>query len=557
MQRSGTEALVQQLKADGVEYVFGNPGTVEEGLLDALNTTSGMTYVLALQETVALAMADGYARASRKPGIVQLHSGVGLGNGIGMLYQAMRGHAPLVVVAGEAGRRYDALDAQMAADLIGMARPVTKWAARAIDPESVLRLTRRALKIALTPPMGPVFLALPMDVLDAPNCEPVVPTPRLVTRVVPDPTHVAAAAEMLVHAQRPALLLGDGVAASGAQLAVAHIAEMLGAEIWGADSSEVNVPADHLLFRGQLGHMFGTDSRRMTSQADVVLVCGTYVLPEVFPALDGVFAPDARVIHIDLDAYEIAKNFPVDLGLVSDPKLTLEALAQQLEAVMSASSRNAARTRAMQIAALKEQTEHAQRQRDMAVREDVPLHASRFMEELGAALPSDAIVFDEALTCSPHLTRYVPPITPGHYFQTRGGSLGTGIPGALGIKLARPDKTVIGVSGDGGSMYTIQALWTAAHHRIGAKFVVCNNRSYELLKVNIQHYWQTSGRSDGIFPSSFDLRDPDLRFDKLAQSLGVPAVRVELPEQIGPAIGQALAHDGPFLIDAVFTNALP
>lgn len=556
MQRSGTEALVQQLKADGVEYVFGNPGTVEEGLLDALNTTSGITYVLALQETVALAMADGYARASRKPGIVQLHSGVGLGNGIGMLYQAMRGHAPLVVVAGEAGRRYDALDAQMAADLIGMARPVTKWAARAIDPESVLRLTRRAVKIALTPPMGPVFLALPMDVLDAPNCEPVVPTPRLVTRVVPDPTHVAAAAEMLVHAQRPALLLGDGVAASGAQLAVAHIAEMLGAEIWGADSSEVNVPADHLLFRGQLGHMFGTDSRRMTSQADVVLVCGTYVLPEVFPALDGVFAPDARVIHIDLDAYEIAKNFPVDLGLVSDPKLTLEALAQQLEAVMSASSRNAARTRAMQIAALKEQTEHAQRQRDMAVREDVPLHASRFMEELGAALPSDAIVFDEALTCSPHLTRYVPPITPGHYFQTRGGSLGTGIPGALGIKLARPDKTVIGVSGDGGSMYTIQALWTAAHHRIGAKFVVCNNRSYELLKVNIQHYWQTSGRSDGIFPSSFDLRDPDLRFDKLAQSLGVPAVRVELPDQIGPAIRQALAHDGPFLIDAAFTSAL-
>jgi benzoylformate decarboxylase len=416
---------------------------------------------------------------------------------------------------------------------------------------------RRAIKIATTPPMGPVFLALPMDVLDAPNCEPVVPTARLVTRVIPEREQVSAAADMLVGARRPVLLLGDGIAASGAQAEAAHVAELLGAEIWGADSSEVNVPADHPLFRGQLGHMFGTDSRRITSQADVVLVCGTYVLPEVFPSVEGVFAADARVIHIDLDAYEIAKNFPVDLGLVSDPKLTLAALALELETIMAVECRDAARTRAAQIAGLNAQVHTAQRKRDMAVRDDVPMHASRFMEELGAALPRDAIVFDEALTCSPDLTRYVPPTTPGHYFQTHGGSLGTGIPGALGLKLAHPDKTVIGLTGDGGSMYTIQALWSAAHHRIGAKFVVCNNRSYQLLKLNIQQYWQTGGRTDGVFPSSFDLCDPDLRFDKLARSMGVPAVRVHLPNQIEPAIRRALAHDGPFLIDAVFTNALP
>src|SRR3954447_17724109 len=153
--RPGRCALFEQLRADGVRYIFGNPGTVEQGLLDALSEYPDMQYILALQETIAVGMADGYARATGRPAYVQLHSGVGLGNGIGMLYQAMRGHAPLVVVAGEAGVRYDAMDAQMASDLVAMARPVTKYATRVTDPASVLRVVRRAVKIALTPPCGP------------------------------------------------------------------------------------------------------------------------------------------------------------------------------------------------------------------------------------------------------------------------------------------------------------------------------------------------------------------------------------------------------------------
>ena len=128
-----------------------------------------MRYVTTLQETIAVAMADGYARATQKPTLVQLHSGVGLGNGIGMMYQAKRGGAPLVVIAGESGVRYDSMDAQMAADLVSMAKPVTKWATRVIDPSSTLRVLRRAIKMAATPPTGPVFVALPMDVLDAPS----------------------------------------------------------------------------------------------------------------------------------------------------------------------------------------------------------------------------------------------------------------------------------------------------------------------------------------------------------------------------------------------------
>ncbi len=555
--RSGRFAIIEQLLADGIRHMFGNPGTVEEGFLDALKDYyPEFQYIFGLQETIAIAAADGYARVTKKPTIVQLHSGVGLGNGIGMMYQAMRGHAPLVVIAGEAGIRYDAMDAQMAADLVSMAKPVTKWATRVVHPSSVLRVLRRAIKIAATPPMGPTFVCLPMDVLDAPNDEEVVPTSIPVTRVSPDSAQLAKAAALLASATKPLIIVGDGVAVSDAQAELTRIAEMIGAQVWGADSSEPNISATHPLFGGLLGHMFGEQSRRVTSQADVILIVGTYVFPEVFPALSRVFAPSAKVIHIDLDTYEIAKNFPVDLGLLGDPKTTLAKLATSLGLTMTSEQKEAANHRVTQISEAKKQEVTALLEADKAVRDSVPLHMSRFAEELALHLPPDAIIFDEALTNSPELCRYLLPTKVGQYFQTRGGSLGVGIPGAIGIKVAHPDKTVIAFTGDGGSMYTIQALWTAAHHNIDAKFIVCNNQGYQILKLNILQYWRERQIPEHDYPSSFDICNPEIRFAELAKALGVEAVRVEKPDEIGPAIQKALAHDGPFLIDLVLTNEI-
>lgn len=555
--RTGRIALIEQLLADGIPYMFGNPGTVEEGFLDTLGQYPALNYMLALHETVAVGMADGYARGSGKVAIVQLHSGVGLGNGIGMLYQAMRGQTPLVVLSGEAGVRYEALDAQMAADLVGMARPVTKWAEVVRDPHSLLRLLRRAIKTALTPPMGPVFLALPMDILDAPNEERVVPTSLPLTRTLPEREILDRAAAMLAGASRPMLIIGDGIAGSGAQEELTRVAELLGAEVWGASSSEVNMSYNHPLFRDLFGHMFGEQSRAVVSQADALLICGTYLFPEVFPSLAEVSAPTTRVIHIDLDASAIAKNFPVDLGIVSDPKLTLAALATSLETTMDTRQKAAATARLSKLATLKEQERASVRQANSGRNGAMPLHCSQFTEELARQLPGDAVLFDEALTSSPDILHSLPPTTPGYYFATRGGSLGVGVPGALGLKLANPNKTVIGFSGDGGSMYTIQALWTAAHHRIGAKFVICNNHSYKLLKVNLQEYWREQHLPEHNFPASFDLSKPDIRFDQLAMAMGVQAVRVETPEQIAPAIHRALADDEPFLIDLVLTDEIP
>ena len=175
-QKTGRHAILEQLLADGIEYMFGNPGTVEQGFLDALADYPQLKYILTLQETVAVLIADGYARATKKPTLVQIHSTPGLGNAIGALYQAKRGHAPLVVIGGDAGVKYGPMDAQMAGDLVAMAEPVTKWAAYVSDPSSVLRMLRRAIKIAATPPMGPVYLCLPQDILDQVVVEEVRPT---------------------------------------------------------------------------------------------------------------------------------------------------------------------------------------------------------------------------------------------------------------------------------------------------------------------------------------------------------------------------------------------
>lgn len=552
--RTGRYALLEQLAADGVEYIFGNPGTVEQGFLDALEDFPNLKYIMGLQETVALAAADGYARATKRPTVVQLHSGVGLGNGVGMMYQAKRGEAPLVVLAGESGLVYDAMDAQMAADLVAIAEPVTKWATRVVHPSSLLRVLRRAMKIAATPPMGPVFVALPMDVLDAPAEEDVVPTTYLSTRTIPEPALVHQAAAMLAGAERSMLIVGDGIAASGAQAELARVAEMTGAEVWEANGSETNLSATHPQHKGALGHMFGDHSRHITRAADVVLICGTYVFPEVFPALHGVFAHGAQVIHVDLNGYEIAKNFPVDLGLVADPKLTLAELATALDHLMTPAQRESAQGRATAMGEAKSREMAARKQTDGAIGDQTPLHASRFMAELAQQLPADAVIFDEALTTSPELTRYLPPTRPGHYFQTRGGSLGVGIPGAIGLKLAYPEKTVVGFCGDGGAMYTIQALWTAAHHNVDALFVVCNNRSYRILKHNIQQYWYERELDEREFPKPFDITSPDLDFAGLAKAMGVAAIRVDTPDQVKPAITQALAHKGPFLIDLVISG---
>jgi benzoylformate decarboxylase len=537
---AGKVKLIEQFLADGLSIMFGNPGTVEQGLLDAAEQAPGFRYVLSLHETVAIAMAEGYARATGGPALVQLHSGVGLGNGIGMLHQSLHGHTPLVVVAGDAGVQYEAAEAHMAADLVAMARPVTKYATRVTHPGSLLRVMRRAVKVAMTPPRGPVFVALPMDVLDEPNDEPVAPTSIPDMRTTPDADVVAHAADLLAGARQPVILIGDEVALTGAQGELVRLAETLGADVWEADSSEVNMPGSHPLSRGLLGRMFAEHTRSLIGGADAVVAVGTYLFPEVFPSATTHFDAGVPVVHIGLDPADIARNFPVDVAIAANPQRSLAMLASRLQARMTAA----------QLAAAADRLAARTAQSQQAAGEDGSL-LEAVCQAIRQRAAGSLVVFDEALTASPIVARNVPKDKPGSYFLTRSRSLGVGLPGAIGVKIARPDQEVVCFSGDGAAMYTFQALWTAARHGVGAKFVVCHNGRYHILDRNIEAYWHDQGIASHEAPGSFDISFPDIRFADLATALGVRSARVEKPEDVPGAVEAMLATPEPFLLDVL------
>jgi benzoylformate decarboxylase len=566
----GHEAIIRQFLSNGIDHMFGNPGTVEQGFLDALEDVPEMKYILTLQESIAVLCADGYARARFKPALVQIHSSPGLGNAIGNLYQAFKGQSPLVVIGGDAGIKYQAMDAQMAADLVAMAEPVTKWSAMVQHPTSLLRMVRRAIKVACTPPCGPVYLCLPEDILDQEITEDIFPAhiPNYDTN--PSEAGLDAVIEMISQAENPIILAGDGVAWTSLKGLgstenrglgnFVELAERIGAKVYEADGGEVNFPRNHPLYYGSTGHMFGSASLPLIQEADFILVLGCYLLPEVFPHLNNIIAPNAKVIHVDTNTNNIAKNHRVDYSYVCRPMAFVDTLLAKLKEVAIPK---------LQKASLERISKHTinnpranstvpdnyeatpKHQSDAYDDKSTYMKSGFFMKTLSELIPPETVIFDEALTNSPPLEYFIPGIEPGYKLLTRGGSLGTGFPGAIGAKLAHPDKTVIGFSGDGGSMYTIQCLWTAARHGVNAKFVVCQNRSYKLLQANITQYWKERGIEGRKFPTSFDLSNPEISFDIIANSFGIKGERVWNPDQVKPAIERMLNHDGPYLINLV------
>src|SRR4029453_16426953 len=341
----------------------------------------------------------------------------------------------------------------------------------------------RPLKIGGDPPAGPVFVALPIDVLEQEtDVGPFVPG-RLYRAPGPDPAGIQAAAELLLASRRPAIVAGDDAASAAAE--VTALAERLGAAVWceGIRTHQV-LPSAHPNFR--LGLPFDTVAiRKALEGTDAVLLVGGPFFEEVWYAPGSPLPPGARVIHVESAPERLAHNLSVSVGLVSDPRAALSALRAAVERGADSVFHEAAARRNEALRALKTQDAEAQRTR-AAKRWDVaPISVPRMMAELEAALPADAIVVDEAITAGPDLARTVQFERVGDYVGARGGGIGQALPGALGVKLTHPHRPVLAVSGDGSAMYSIQALWTAAHHDLAVVFVILNNREYRILKHNM------------------------------------------------------------------------
>jgi benzoylformate decarboxylase len=546
---SGRQAMIEQLLAEGVRYVFGNPGTTEQGFMDALQDYPQLEYILALHEGVAVGVADGYARASGRPAFVQLHITPGLGNAMGMLYNSHRVRTPMVIYAGQHPQRGNSQEPILAGDLVRIAAPLTKWAVEAQDAHEIPVLLRRAFQVAMAPPRGPVFLSVPTNVMDQEADVQIGPSSTISTQVRADSATIDRIAGLLMEARSPVIVCGDGVANAGGQAELVQLAEMLGARVHSSFCSELAFPSAHPLYSGLLNVVSTMALKGQLSTADVVLAVGTPVLPLLFPIDESPFSDNAKVIHIDLEAREIGKNWPVEVGVVADPRLVMGEVVDALRKTMTDEQRDAARKRAEAVTAMGEQMLQTLEGAAKARWESAPISAGRMMAELGDAMLPDTVLFDESITSGGYLMRYLRFDDTGRHYRAAGGGLGPGMPNPIGIKLARPDRPVLSVVGDGSSLYTIQALWTAAHHKIPVTWVIANNRSYRILKLNMLEYL-----GEGAAGRKFvemDITEPELDFSAIASSFGVKGVRVEQPDEIGAAVREAQTSGEPRLVEVV------
>ncbi|ETW99097.1 MAG: hypothetical protein ETSY1_16190 [Candidatus Entotheonella factor] len=553
---AGRQAIMEIFRAEGVDHIFGNPGTTELGFMDILQDYPDIRYIVCLHESIALGAAQMYANASGKTGVVNLHVAPGLGNALGALYNAAIGKMPLIVTAGQQDTRMVVREPVLSYDLVAMAKPLAKWSVQLQHVDEIPTIFHRAFKVAQDPPRGPVFIALPGNIIDE-EADLHLANPSVSFRKNrPDPEGVQAAAALLAKAQQPALICGDGVQASQAQAELVHMAELLGANVWNTlITGALGFPNMHPQFRGALP---GEHSaiRQMLNETDVVLAVGVDLFDEVFYSEGPALPEGCSLIQIDNSSWEIGKNMPADIGLLADPKLALQEVAEVVVPQMDSAARQAAAQRREAMQAQKEQERERQKQRAERGWDSVPIASPRLFATLSECLPENVVIYNEAITAETDMTRTVP-LEQNRLFGNHGGGIGQGMPGAIGVKLANPDRPVVAMVGDGSAMYTIQSLWSAARHHIPVIYIILSNRSYRVLKFNMNRYRRQLDIAPGRPYPFMDFDDPPLDFVQIAQGMGVASQRVTQPEDIETAVKTALAANAPYLLEVVTEGRVP
>ena len=525
--------------------IFGNPGTTETPLLDSLRDYPGIEYIVALQESVAVAAASHYTQASGHTSVVNMHVAPGLGNAIGMIYGALKAKSPMIVTAGAQDTRLRLRDPLLGYDLVAMAAPVVKWSVQVEHADEMASIMRRAFKIANEHPKGPVFVALPINVMEQ-------QTELLANRAddiaIADQVAESALvklAAMIKQSKQLGIVVGDDVARSGASKSLIKLAEATGAAVHNELlPAQISFPVGHAHYRGKLPADNGA-IKSVLGRYDLVLLLGGAFFEEVWFSDQLPFSDDARVAQIELSSATLAHNFAVDLGLAGDLADALTRL-NEMDVAGATHASNAEK-----LAALKAKENEAQTERLQGLWDRSPMSPARALKILGDTLPEDVVVVDESITASGEVARNFRLAGPGDGYGGRGGGIGQGVSGAIGTAVAHPDRLVVAISGDGSAMYSIQSLWSAAHHDLNVLFVILSNREYRILKHNVDVY-----RSRFEVPSNnpyphMDLSNPEMDFSQMATGMGVPAVQVSQPEQVEAAVRTALESSGPYLIDII------
>ncbi|MEA2775818.1 MAG: benzoylformate decarboxylase [Acetobacteraceae bacterium] len=543
----GKTALLELLKQEGIRVMFGNPGTTELPLMDALAAETELRYILALQEAPAMGMADGYAQASGQCAVVNLHAAPGLGNAMGMLYDARKAGSPILVTAGQHEQRFNFTEPLLWADLPTIARPFVKWSEEVRRIEDLPRAIHRAVKTALAPPTGPVFLSLPGDILtDSADLDLGAPS-RVAPGIRGDSSAIGQAAAIIAKARSPVIIAGDAVPQGNALQELVTFAEALGAPVFDEGmASRAMFPSSHPLYRGALVRL-PEAIRGLLTQHDLLVSIGGDLFTLSLPGEVEAMPEDYPVIHLDTDPWELAKNYPEKVSILGEPKMTLPELTEAVLKARSGADAESAVQRLKHVQAQGISSLAKLHAMADAVAERHPIHPLALMQTIGRRLPDDAVVIDETVSSGNGLRRFLKSDDAQSFYGLRGGGIGWGLPAAIGVKLALPDRPVVALIGDGSAMYTIQGLWTAARENLRMVFVIINNYSYRILKQRTNAMKGLAAQTDNYV--AMDLDRPRVDFVSVARGLGLTAHRATTLSDLGDLLEAALATDGPTLID--------
>lgn len=540
----GSDVLLEVLRSERVTHLFGNPGSTELPLIDALADADDLHYVLGLQEATVVGMGDGYAQATGRPAFVNLHTSAGLGNAIGNLTNARAMRTPLVITAGQQDYRHIATDPLLSGPLVEIASGSVKWGHEVRTVDELGTILRRAFHDAAAPPAGPVFTALPMNLLDETTEAAIPGSSRIEATGLPRALEELADLLCGPGVGRVALVVGDAVASSGAVASVSALAEALGAPVYGSPLHGRGVfPPAHPLWRGMLAPAASAIHEVLSAFERVLLVGEQAFL--VYPYTPGpAVPPDVELLHLSPDPGQLGRVWPVRLGVLGDPLASLDALLPLvIERGDSTAARAAVAEGRLRRAREIEEVEETARGRYGSA----PMHPMAAAHALVRSLPPNTIVVDEAITTGVYVRGFHHWTEPGRYYFCSGGGLGWGMPAACGVSLAHGRAPVLCVVGDGSAMYSPQALWTAAAEQLPVVFAVVNNRQYKILDGYLTGRGgpaARTGRHIGMY-----LDDPPIDFVALATSMGVGATRIDHAADVGDAVAAALASGLPQLLE--------
>ncbi len=542
----GREAFLALLESEGVSHLFGNPGTTELPIMAALPDRPAISYVMALQEALVVAMADGYSRAAGDLSACNVHVAPGLGNAMGSLYNAKWMGSPIIVTAGQQEQGHGLTEPLLYDPLVPIAQPLVKWAVEVNRLQDLPRIVHRAAKVAMTPPTGPVFISLPGDILNEQDALELGQPTRVDTAGRPTDEALNRLADRLLAARRPVIVAGHEIATADALGEAAAFAEMLGAPVYQQTVCDgAHFLSEHPTFMGALTRD-QREVRETLSPYDLMFCIGSDVLRmSVFSETDPM--PDGMaVVQLGLRDWEMGKNYPAEIALRADVKETLAALTVLVE---SKRGPEGARKAAASMAALGTSNWTARREAHrasaLALAGATPMSPILAMLRIVDALPKDAVIVDEGILSTRTLPALYPFRDAKALFGLGSGGIGFAMAGAVGVQLALPDRPVVAIVGDGSAMYSIQALWTAANAKLPITYVIANNGGYRIIKERLKSFHGVE-RYTGM-----EFKDPPIDFTGLARSMGVVSQQITDPDDIAPAIAESTRRNGPTLLDIV------